>query len=169
MEKNYGNKLDITKALKETDKCIELLKKQFEYVGFLNKPETGFWVLEDGTVLNCNAHGNADLFLIKEGYIKNCDRKFDIFDGSQFLDKINAVRIRNEITKWRTPAYLTLPLEKMSPIQQRITFKWIEDILFSTTTFLIVDTGFKAKRYQRFEDEKAIEDIKFYYRTGNFE
>lgn len=165
MEKIYENDLNIEKALENETKCIDLLKYKFKYEGALDNPPNGYWVLKDGTILNCGAHGNIDNFLIKQGYITNNSNKFNVFDGSQFMDKIGAARLRNEVYSIHTPAYLTIPLEPMAEIQKKIVFDWIFDVLIKIKTYLIVDTGFTAKRYERFEDEKAIEDIKFYYRT----
>lgn len=166
--KKYGNNLDISKAIENTDICIELLKEKFEYTSDINKECTGYWLLSDGTILDSKAHGNIDKFLIEKGYIVNNSDNFDIYDGSQFMDYLNAVRIRNEVPHFRYSAYLTLPENNLTSIQYRIVNKWLEDILLNIKTYLVIDNGFQSKRYGILEEDKAKEDIRNYYRVGEF-
>ena len=162
--RQYGNNLDITKATQQLDQVITQLKKEYEFKGDVSAPCSGSWVLTDGTLLNCGAHGNIDAFLIHKHYIINLSNTFDVYDGSQLMDYINAVRIRNEVPH-HYPAYLTLPQNNLTTQQWTIVKQWIENTLTNCTTYLIIDCDGFTKQYHNFEDMNAIEDIKLWYRT----
>ena len=162
--------MNLSKALDNIDECLCLLKKKFQYNGDIFKVNNGYWVLSNGDILDCGAHGNIDLFLIKQGFIENLKKEFNVYDGSQFMDEINAVRVRNEIVRphLKAPAYLTLPKHNMSSYQRQLIDKWIEDVLARVKTYLIIDNGKQAKTYKLFEEEIAKEDIRTFYRVGEF-
>ena len=65
-----NNNLDLSKALENKEYCIALVKGQFQYVGDITKECTGYWLMSDGTLIDCKAHGNIDLFLIRQGFIE---------------------------------------------------------------------------------------------------
>ena len=165
--KQYGNKLDITNAVANSEEVITRLKQFFKTQGDISAPCSGYWLLTDGTLLNCGAHGCVDDFLIKKGYVTNLSDHFDFYDGSQFMDYISAVRIRNEVPHLYYPAYLTLPKDNLTE-QQWIKIKeWLQKVLTNCTTYLIIDCDGFTKNYHNFEDEDAIDDIKMWYRTKN--
>lgn len=165
--KQYDNKLDITKAVVNSEEVITKLKQKFKTQGDISAPCSGYWLLTDGTLLNCGAHGGIDNFLIKEGYIINLSDHFTVYDGSQFMDYINAIRIRNEVPHLHYPAYLTLPENNLTSQQWIKVRQWLQKALTYCKTYLIVDCGGFTKEYHNFEDEDAIEDIQMWYRTKN--
>ncbi len=162
----YENDLNIEKAIENKEEVTQILIEKFKYDGKINKECTGYWVLKDGTILDCKAHGNIDKFLIDKKFVLNNAAKFNVYDGSQFMDYVNAVRIRNEVPHFRYPAYLTLPKNKLTSTQLSIVNQWIMDVLLNIKTYLIIDFNAEySRQYNRTQIFEAIDDITFYYRT----
>ena len=162
--KKNENDLDLSIALENIDTCIAMIKAQFAYEGNINNPPNGYWLLQDGSILDCKAHGNIDFFLIKQNMISSASKHFNVYEGSRFMDELNAVRIRNEVPWDNLPSYLTLPKAELSEVQYTITNQWIQDILLNIKTYLIIDFGTETKEYHLLEDKEAILDIKKHYR-----
>lgn len=169
-ENPYSNKLDLSKALENKDKCLELIK---DFYGYNGPIETGgFYIMPDGTAVKSANHLDIDKLLIRYHYIKHLDREpMQYGDGSQFMDALNCVRIRRRGGKdaWILP-YIILPEEKLTDAQYDVIENWIDFVLAKSGQLSIQTADGKYKYYKSTDVAKdIIFEIKKYYVTHVWE